>query len=317
MKSGKKNRAKNTGKKVLKFRSLRFRGALLLSFIRSGTILVLCMTGRRFSFYALWMALFFVAGVPGSVKIGFAQNPQGVVDRADSESSVEKQESNPGTIKFQARAAEADALVSGKYLVRLWGIDAFEGNSALFKLKSRTALDNKIGNKPVQCSVISRDSNELTAQCVNANEEDLSLYMLQQGYVSVDRGSVYGSLFEAPYLQAESQAQAMKRGIWAGTPEEARINTPPLGQGIVVGVAALLFMLVLALGGISVFIMRGFRNVVDVQNQSIDLATRERSSTGPIFSSRSGKIIWTVLPTQAMTCLFCVSAIFDHSFSTL
>lgn len=235
------------------------------------------MTNRRFFFYGLWAALFFFAVMPGAARPGFSQDSQSASDSPSPGGQTEKPEKNPGIIKFQARAAEADALVSGKYLVRLWGIDAFDGDSALFKLKSRTALDNKIGNKPVQCSVKSRDANELTAQCVNVDEEDLSLYMLQQGYVSVDRGLVYGSLFENPYLQAENQAQAMKRGIWAGTPEQARMSTPPLGQGMVVGVVALLFMLVLALGGISVFIMRGFRNVVDVQNQSIDLAARERS----------------------------------------
>ncbi|MCB1783726.1 MAG: thermonuclease family protein [Alphaproteobacteria bacterium] len=179
-------------------------------------------------------------------------------------------------IRVQARASEANILVSGSYKIRLWGVDAFEGNSALLKLKSRTALDDKISNKPIQCQIKEKQDRTVYAQCVNTNEEDLSLFMIQQGYVSVDRAAVYGTIFEKPYIDAEALAQKSQRGIWAENGVRAEAETP-FGQGFVIGSVVFLIVVVLALGGISVFIMRGFRRVVDIQNQSIDLAARERS----------------------------------------
>jgi len=211
--------------------------------------------------------------VGGHVTCAHAQEASGQPKPASTETSAETSK----TIRFQARAADADELVSGKYTVKLWGVERIEGNSALFKLKSRTALENKIGNRPVQCHVKSRKGQVLSAQCENAGEEDLSLFMIQQGYVSVDRAAIYGSLFEAPYLKAEIHAQEMKRGIWSPASDEGFESDQPLGQGVIIGAVILLFVLVVALGAISVFIMRGFHNVVDVQHQTIDIASRERS----------------------------------------
>lgn len=216
-------------------------------------------------FYVLGIAALGVILLGGSVE----SRAQDVLDPAKNGTMQ--------AIRFQARAASAEALVSGKYTVKLWGIEKIEGDSALFKLKARTALDDKIGSSPVRCHVKSRNGNVLQAQCENAAEEDLSLFMIQQGYASVDRAAVYGSIFEEPYLTAEGQAQQSRRGIWSSVAEEGFNGDRPFGRSVMIGAVVLLFALVVALGAISAFIMRGFRKVVDLQSQSINLASRERS----------------------------------------
>ena len=81
-------------------------------------------------------------------------------------------------------------------------------------------LEKKIAGQAVTCTVKSFIGDQITggnakAQCVNYAEEDLSLFLLQQGYVSVNRTEIYGSLYEAPYIQAELQAQLLKvRSAW-------------------------------------------------------------------------------------------------------
>lgn len=185
------------------------------------------------------------------------------------------QDQGKNNFRVQARASDADALVSGKYRIKLWGIEALDGSSAFLKLKSRTALDDKIEGKPVSCFIKDRTGDEVLAQCVNANEEDLSLFMIQQGFVSVDRAAVFGTIFERPYIDAENQARQAGRGIWIESTATAEKKLP--FDGFFLGGVIVLLLFLVGLMAIALFIMRGFRNVVDVQNQSIDLASRERS----------------------------------------
>lgn len=84
-----------------------------------------------------------------------------------------------------------------------------------FELQARSVLEEKIAQKPIECVIKIRNQNDISAQCVNHAEEDLSLYMLQQGYVVVNRELVYGSIYENPYIEAEKSAQRQSKGLWS------------------------------------------------------------------------------------------------------
>src|SRR5262249_47948561 len=117
----------------------------------------------------------------------------------------------------QARALTSATLMAGQARIKLWGIDDVQVGDPAVNLKGRTVLDNIIAARKISCELKSPDPNDVRAQCVNAEDQDLSLYMLQQGFATVDRGAVYGTVFEDPYIQAETRAQEKKLGIWAGS----------------------------------------------------------------------------------------------------
>ena len=179
-------------------------------------------------------------------------------------------------IKVKARAAGADILVAGKFQIQLWGVEAIQSNNAVFDLKARSALEEKIGKEPLECTVKGRKGNMITAQCVNSSDEDLSLFMLQEGFVTVKREVVYDSIFETPYLDAEVSARQRESGIWSLESSDKLVGAGTGNQKYFYGGVVVIGLLFLGLVVISVFIMRGFKTVVDVQNQSMDLASRER-----------------------------------------
>lgn len=174
------------------------------------------------------------------------------------------------------RAIDAATLIAGQAKIGLWGVEPIEGMSAPFRVMARLTLDNAIGADRVRCEIKSRAQDQIRAQCMNASDLDLGLFMLQQGLVIADRGVVYGTVFEAPYIQAEMQAQTQKLGVWA---ETADGHTAQAGGGnLMITLGFVLFLcIVAAFSALSIVMMRGFKVVAEAQKQSMDMAGRERA----------------------------------------
>ncbi len=179
------------------------------------------------------------------------------------------------TFETQARAVSATTLLAGQTPVQLWGVEAVEAADPAIKLKARTALDNLIAGRKISCELKARNGSDVRAQCVNESDQDLSLYMLQQGYATVDRAAVYGSVFEDAYIQAETRAQDKGLGIWmpAGTTSGGGGSDGTL----MLSFGFILFLCIIgAFTFLSIIIMRGFQKVVDAQNDNIAMMTKER-----------------------------------------
>ena len=182
----------------------------------------------------------------------------------------------PTVFEVKARAASAAALVSGNRQIRLWGVEEAEAMPPTFKLKARTALDNAIGGKSVQCEIKTQDAGKSFAQCVNATDMDLGLYMIQQGNVSVDRSLVYGTVFEEAYIQAEIEAQDRGLGVWAESGNSQNSSSTADGSWML-SLGFILFLCIIgAFTVVSIIIMRGFRRVVEVQNDNVEMMSKER-----------------------------------------
>ena len=212
--------------------------------------------GFRLSFY-VFFAVVLMAVLP---VFSYAQEAEG---------------GKPRTFQTKMRAVDAGSLVAGQTRVVLWGVRAVESLPVLLSEKSRVALDDSVGDSAVQCELKKRYEDYLLAQCVNKNDQDLGLLMLQAGYVSVDRSVVYGSIFEEPYLQAEKEAQSKEIGIWLADKDVS--GGSDLEGGWLIILAVVLFVVILASFGIlSLIIMRGFQKVIDAQNRNVDMMGRER-----------------------------------------
>lgn len=182
----------------------------------------------------------------------------------------------PNLFQAEARAADSATLMVKRTPVYLWGVESVTGAGPAFDLKARTALDNVIGGKKAECEVKSQEDGKIHAQCVNSNDVDLGLFMLQQGYVTVDRSSVYGSVFEEPYVQAETRAQDSGLGIWAASDLTGKTSGRAEGS-LMLSFGFILFLcIIVAFGMLSIIIMRGFQKVIDAQNDNVEMMTRER-----------------------------------------
>jgi len=182
--------------------------------------------------------------------------------------------SKPRIFSAQMRAVDAGSMVAGKTKIVLWGVRSLDNLPVMLAEKGRIALDDAIGNAEVQCELKARFEDYLLSQCVNDQDQDLGLMMLQEGFVSVDRGLVYNSIFEEPYLQAEKMAKKKEVGIWTSD-QVAEQNS--LDGSWLITLAVILFVVILtAFGVLSLIIMRGFQKVIDAQNRNIDILGRER-----------------------------------------
>ncbi|MFP4098656.1 MAG: thermonuclease family protein [Alphaproteobacteria bacterium] len=178
---------------------------------------------------------------------------------------------------YNVTVKDINLLVAGKTRIWLWGVEKIDSKAAIFNLKARTALEKLIDGEPVLCMEQARKDFVISAQCINYKEQDLSLYLLESGYVTADRSVIHGSVYEEPYLRAENKARDSNVGVWADGGES--YTTAPgdkQAQNFMFGAFLLVAVFILALIVLGFFVMRGFGRVIDVQSRSLDLAMKER-----------------------------------------
>lgn len=173
-------------------------------------------------------------------------------------------------VPFDVRVIDTIELMSDTQQITLWGVEKVQNNTVILNLSARSALEEKIGTRPVLCDIEHVENGKISAQCTNSSQEDVSLFLLQQGYVNADRKVLRGTIYEQPYLKAEKEARENGRGVWAenGASSQYGFSTVFMVLGAVFA---------LALCALGLMILRGFKNAVEVQNRSIDIAEKERA----------------------------------------
>jgi endonuclease YncB( thermonuclease family) len=119
----------------------------------------------------------------------------------------------------RARTIDGDSLELGGRQVRLFGIDAPEyrqpcrdarGRAYDCGIAARDALADAIGRAPVSCTPVGESHSRDVAVCT-ADGRDLSEAMVRAGHAIELRQHSRGR-----YSDAEREARAARRGLWAG-----------------------------------------------------------------------------------------------------
>lgn len=120
----------------------------------------------------------------------------------------------------QVHVVDGDTLKVGAETVRLWGVDAPEGRQTCRDGKGAAYLCGEVARDhlreltrgaPVTCQKRDRDGyGRLVGQCW-ASGRDLGGAMVRSGWAVEYRQFSGGS-----YAQAEAEARAARRGLWAG-----------------------------------------------------------------------------------------------------
>ena len=117
------------------------------------------------------------------------------------------------------RVVDGDSLEVAGHRVRLFGIDAPEsvqdcrdaqGRSYACGREARNALSAAIGGASVSCTPVGQSYDRDVSVCT-ANGRDLSEAMVRSGHALELRQHSRGR-----YSAAEREAQATRRGLWAG-----------------------------------------------------------------------------------------------------
>jgi endonuclease YncB( thermonuclease family) len=120
----------------------------------------------------------------------------------------------------QAIVNDGDSITLGGERIRLRGIDAPEldqicqrdGEDYACGRRSKAALAERIGGKPVECRGWERDRFQRLLAVCRVGEADLNLAQVEAGWALA-----YGD-----YGEAERKARETKAGLWAGSFEPPR-----------------------------------------------------------------------------------------------
>jgi endonuclease YncB( thermonuclease family) len=154
-----------------------------------------------------------------------ARDPRDDRGRADGPSD--------GTIAGSAQVIDGDTLDVDGTRVRLFGIDAPEskqscqaasGDDYRCGSASTQALRDLVGGHEVACRVVDRDRYQRWVSRCAVDGADIGDVMVRKGF-AVD----YARYSHGAYAEAEREAHAGKRGLWAGTfemPDQWRRRHP-------------------------------------------------------------------------------------------
>jgi endonuclease YncB( thermonuclease family) len=124
-----------------------------------------------------------------------------------------------GEIAGRVRVIDGDTIVIRATHIRLLGIDAPEADQTCTDTDNRTwrcgqaatrVLIDRIAGRPLACATAGFDRyRRVLATCALPDGSDVNAWMVQQGWAL--------AYYSDAYRAQEAEAQAAKRGIWAGT----------------------------------------------------------------------------------------------------
>lgn len=179
--------------------------------------------------------------------------------------------------RFDVHVETLTRLVSDDQKIELWGVETVLEDSSVLALKGRVELDDHINRQPVLCSLKSRSSGVINAQCANSRQQDLSLLLLQEGYVSVKRREVYGTLSESAYLEAERQARDAGLGMWDQNTSTASSPSFKQNSNFILATLSLVVIFMIGLAVVLFLMINGFRRVLDLQNKALNLRGKDQA----------------------------------------
>lgn len=190
-----------------------------------------------------------------------------------------QQTAKPFAVK--AYAVDAQTLAGGGMVMNLWGVQAATGPNTLENNRARLAIDDLMGEDAIKCTpmIMPQGGAPLRAQCLNGQERDIALTLIQAGLVSVNRRDVMGSALATAYITAERKARIAQAGIWGnGNAAPATPNTAAQG-GVNMGIAgdtplwvvagALLLVPLVGFLIIGWIMHAGFRQLITLQKHQL------------------------------------------------
>ncbi len=212
-------------------------------------------------------------------------------------------------------ALQGATLKSTRYNIVLWGVEIPDEVDPSLSLRARALLDRAISGKPVQCNVMQWSAGTPIAQCLNSNEQDLAMILLEAGLAHTNREVLFGHSLAQPYFEAEQRATVMRRGLWFDE-SEAAANIldfanlrPELQRNLFIVIALLAAGPAIGLIIVALIMFTGFGRLISMQKSQIarankderDLKTREKFV---VASSLEGELTANKSKVEAFVSIY-------------
>ncbi len=136
----------------------------------------------------------------------------------------------PDRVVRPMRAVDPMTLRAEGSTIRLWGIKPAQTAESPLELKALDLMDKLIQEQQVNCKIMGGTRAEMTGRCTTSTNQDLSLELLKNGYVVVDRRQTYNSVFASAYEKEQETARVAGKGVWALVKEEDPNKTDASGM---------------------------------------------------------------------------------------
>lgn len=168
-------------------------------------------------FFRAFVFVFFICLiVPGGLSLAAparTASPAPVVE-ADDDDAPEMPATAPKRIVRPAVVIDPVTLRAEGATLHLWGVQAARTIETQIELKAVDALERLIGRENIDCKIMIWSVTEPVVRCTARTNEDLGLFLLQNGYAVVNRAQTYNTVFASAYLEAQDSARLARRGIW-------------------------------------------------------------------------------------------------------
>ena len=176
-------------------------------------------------------------------------------------------------------ALDATVLQAEDIKIFIWGVEPARSLETAIELKALDMLDRMIGGEPVNCIIMSMQTEtEALARCAASNGEDLAIALLQNGYAVAKRSQTLKSPFQAVYAEAQENARINRRGVWRIVAESGNQGYIPRWlspyMSTIVPVA-IVFGPLLGLGIVAFFMRRGLDRILNQQMDAFETGNKK------------------------------------------
>jgi endonuclease YncB( thermonuclease family) len=125
-----------------------------------------------------------------------------------------------GELQGQVTVVDGDSLEMGRTRIRLYGVDAVEGDQVCRTTegerwpcgrRAANALQDFIARQTVTCVDRGKDSYGRTIATCSVPSGDINDWLVRQGW------AVAYTRYSKDYVAAQAEAKGARRNIWAGT----------------------------------------------------------------------------------------------------
>lgn len=94
--------------------------------------------------------------------------------------------------------------------IKIMGIQPFSENQKSYEIYINTYIQDKT----ITCKIFNTSQHPAIGQCLNHNDKDIALFLIESGIALVNRDTLYNNSLKNIYLNAESTAKQFSLGEW-------------------------------------------------------------------------------------------------------
>jgi hypothetical protein len=183
-------------------------------------------------------------------------------------------------------SSDTNAIIKGKdknnkdAFVKIMGIQPFSKNQKTYGIFINTLIQDKT----VTCKIFDQSQRPIIGQCLNHQEQDIALSLIENGIALVNRDTLENKNLKNIYLEAETTAKQYALGEWSTITNTTANRSHNDNEALFEGASLYMILIALMAGPlagmliVSFIMYGGFNRLIKLQKYQIASAQqRDRS----------------------------------------